>query len=55
VVRAVFHISLRASRGFLESVVELMGLDLPIPDYTTVSCRQAGLALELGSSRTRTP
>lgn len=55
VVRAVFHLSLRASQGFLESVVKLMGVDLPIPDYTTVSRRQAGLALQLGPSRTRTP
>ena len=32
-----------------------MGVGLPVPDYTTVSRRQAGLALGLGSSRTRTP
>ena len=55
IVRAVFHLSLRASQGFLESVVKLMGVDLPIPDYTTVSRRQAGLAFELGLSRTDTP
>lgn len=55
VVRAVFHLSLRASQGFLESVAKLMGVDLPIPDYTTVSRRQAGLALQLEPSRTRTP
>jgi hypothetical protein len=36
-------------------VVELMCVDLPIPDYTTVSRRQAGLARELAPSRTRTP
>ena len=54
-VRAVSHLSLRESQGFLESVVKPMGVDLPIPGYTTVSRRQAGLALELGSSRTRTP
>ena len=53
VVRAVFHLSLRATQGFLESVVELMGVDLPVPDYTTVSRRQAGLTLELGSPHGR--
>ena len=52
VVRAVFHLSLRASQGFLESVVKLMGVDLPIPDDTTVSRRQAGL---LSSNKERSP
>jgi hypothetical protein len=37
VVRAVFHFSQRASRGFLESVIKLVEDDLPVPDYTTVS------------------
>jgi hypothetical protein len=31
---------LRAAQGFLSSVVELMKLALPIPDYSTVSRRQ---------------
>ncbi len=48
VVKAVFHLSLRATPGFLESVVRLMGVELPVPDYTTVSRRQGGLALKLG-------
>ena len=43
IVKAVFHVSLRAAQGFLESVVRLMGVGLPVPDYTTVSRRQAGL------------
>jgi len=42
-VKAVFHLSLRATQGSPESLVELMGVELPIPDYTTVSRRQAGL------------
>lgn len=48
VVKSVFHLSLRATQGFLESVVKLMGVELPIPDYTTVSRRQAGLVVGLG-------
>ena len=32
VVKAVFHLSLRATQGFLDSVVQLMGVDLPVPD-----------------------
>ncbi len=43
IVKAVFHLSLRTAQGFLESVVRLMGVGLPVPDYTTVSRRQAGL------------
>ena len=30
VVKAVFHLSLRATQGFLESVVELMGVEPPV-------------------------
>lgn len=47
VVKAVFHLSLRATQGFLESVVRLMGVELPVPDYSTVSRRAAKLELEL--------
>ena len=47
-VKAVFHLSLRATPEFLESVVRLMGVELPVPDYTTVSRRQGGLELKLG-------
>ena len=35
VSKAVFHLSLRATPGFLASVRELMALTLPIPDYNT--------------------
>jgi hypothetical protein len=38
--KSVYHLSLRAAQGFLTSVVELMQLTLPIPDYSTVSRRQ---------------
>lgn len=47
VLKAVFHLSLRATQGFLESVVKVMGLELPVPDYGTMSRRQAGLAVSL--------
>ena len=39
VVKAVFHLSLRATQGFLDSVVRLLDIDLPVPDYTTI-CKQ---------------
>jgi len=43
IVRAVFHLSLRAAQRFVESAFRLMGVELPVPDYTTVSRRQARL------------
>lgn len=48
VVEAVFHLSLRSTQGFLESVVRLMGAELPVPHCSAVSRRQAGLAVGLG-------
>ena len=55
VVRTVFHLSLRATQGFLESVVRLMGVDLPVPAYSTVSRRQAGLELRLRPAPAKQP
>ncbi len=47
VLKAVFHLSLRATQGFLASLIELMALDLPVPNYSTVSRRQGALELPL--------
>lgn len=35
----VFGLRLRQSEGFLNSVLEMMALDLPVPDHTTLSRR----------------
>jgi IS5 family transposase len=45
VCKSVSHLSLRAAHGCLSSVMELMRLTLPIPDYSTVSRRQTALAI----------
>ena len=50
VVKAVFHLSLRATQGFLGSVMRLMDIDLPVPDYTTICKRQSGLQVRLGAT-----
>jgi hypothetical protein len=42
VVGTVFRLSLRATQGFLESLDRLMGVELPVPAYSTVCRRQAG-------------
>ena len=38
-IRMVFHLPLRQTEGFLRSLVELLDVDLPIPDHTTLSRR----------------
>src|SRR5215831_1565771 len=55
VFKAVYHLSLRAAQGFLSSVMELMRLPLPIPDYSTVSRRQGRLQVRLPGRSARSP
>jgi len=38
-IRMVFRLPLRQTEGFLRSLAELLELDLPIPDHTTLSRR----------------
>lgn len=46
-IRSVFHLPLRQAEGFLRSTFERMHIALPVPDYTTVSKRMAGLLVDL--------
>jgi IS5 family transposase len=39
-LRSVYHLPLRATEGFARSILGLMGLDLAVPDYSTL-CRRA--------------
>src|SRR6476469_2291154 len=55
VFKAVYHLSLRAAQGFLSSVMELMRLTLPIPDYSTVSRRQGVLSIRSTVAPRRSP
>lgn len=48
--RSLFHLPLRATQGFLEGLAELLQLELPIPDYTTLSRRAQSLEIGLKSS-----
>ena len=45
-IRQVFSLTLRATQGFMESLVKLMGLELSIPDYSCLSRRSDGLKLQ---------
>jgi DDE family transposase len=38
-LRAVFRLALRQAEGLIGSVIQLLGLDLPVPDHTTLSRR----------------
>jgi hypothetical protein len=38
-IRMVFHLPLRQTEGFLRSIAQLLTVDLPIPDHTTLSRR----------------
>ena len=38
-IRMVFHLPLRQTEGFLNSLMQLLDVDLPIPDHTTLSRR----------------
>src|SRR4051794_23473818 len=44
-LRAVFHLPLRQTEGLIGSVLQLLGLDLPVPDYSTLSRRAQTLEL----------
>ena len=42
-LRAVFRLAYRQAEGLIGSIVGLLGLDLPVPDHTTLSRRAATL------------
>lgn len=43
-LRLVFHLALRQAEGFVRSVLRLLGLDLLVPDHTTLSRRGRAFA-----------
>jgi hypothetical protein len=45
-LRLLFHLPLRPTEGFLRSVLMLMDVDLPCPDHTTLSRRNATVAIK---------
>ncbi len=46
-LRLLFHLPLRQTEGFLGSLLELMDLDLPAPDHSTLSRRGRDLDVPL--------
>jgi hypothetical protein len=52
-LREVYHLPLRATQGLVRSVLRLLSLTLPAPDYSTLSRRARRLHLSLSSHSTK--
>ena len=44
-LRVVFHLALRQTEGLIGSILHLLGLDLPVPDHSTLGRRAGTLSL----------
>jgi hypothetical protein len=44
-LRTVFQLALRQTQGFMRSIAQLMNLDIPVPDFSTLSRRSTGLRI----------
>src|SRR6476469_8526854 len=51
-LRAVFRLGLRQTEGLIGSILRLLGLDLAVPDHTTLSRRAEGLPVPRARSGT---
>jgi hypothetical protein len=51
----VFHLALRQTEGLIGSVLQLLGLDLPVPDFSTLSRRAQNLELPVQPRATGGP
>lgn len=49
-LKEVFALRLRQSEGFTRSVLQLMGLELDVPNYSTLCRRRKRLAVSLGAT-----
>jgi hypothetical protein len=52
-LRAVFRLALRQTEGLIGSILQLLGLDLAVPDHSTLSRRAETLEVPRPISRTR--
>ena len=46
-LRAIYHLPLRQTEGFIQGLFQLASIELPVPCYTTMSRRAKSLAIEL--------
>jgi hypothetical protein len=54
-LKEVYHLPLRATKGLMQSVIKLLGLDLPVMDYSQLSRRCAVLEVVLPRRRNNEP
>ena len=54
-MRVLLKLPLRQTQGFIQSLLDLMGLALAVPDYSTLSRRQGNLAVVLPTRCPDTP
>ena len=54
-MRAVFRLALRQTEGLIGSVLDLLGLDLPVPDHSTIARRARTVSLPAGFGGTNGP
>ncbi len=54
-LRAVFRLALRQTEGLIGSILQLLGLDLEVPDHSTLSRRAEALETPKPSSISRGP
>jgi hypothetical protein len=55
ILREVYRLPLRQTIGFTASIFQLMGVTLPLPDYSTLSRRMCTVAVPLGARVWRSP
>lgn len=49
-LKALFNLNFRSTEGFIGSLIEIMDLDLPVPDYSLLCKRQKSLSVNLRQS-----
>lgn len=47
IIRFRYGLTLRSTQGFAESIMELMGIEIPVPNYTTLCRRLPNLSVEI--------
>jgi Transposase DDE domain len=52
-LQEIYHLPLRQTEGLLRSILTLLQVGLPVPDYSTLSRRRATLAVALPRTRSR--
>ena len=51
ILKNVFRLALRQTQGIMSSLMSLIGIELPVPHYTTLCRRTAGITVVLPCAR----